>query len=146
MKIETYEELTSWDFTWPPGDGPWELSVPGVSSAFAAHRSAMGVYWIGYAPQGDHDSFEPKYCGKAVRQSVARRLLQHVRKSSNAQIRQHLLAPEQFPHLWFRWVELPTPQLIDVLEGLEIAAFSEDYWNQRNEWTQHWALERDDMA
>jgi hypothetical protein len=106
----------------------------------------MGVYWIGYAPQGDHPSFVPKYCGKAIRQTVARRLHQHLRKSTNARIREHLQTPDQHPQLWFRWVELATPQHVDVLEGLEIAAFAEDYWNHRNEWTQHWAMEREETA
>jgi hypothetical protein len=38
---------------------------------------------------------------------------------------------------------VPTLQLAELLEGLEIAAFREEYWNVRNEWVQHWAMEED---
>lgn len=53
------------------------------------------------------------------------------------------------PRLWFRFVEVPTVQLAELLEGLEIAAFrdladhEQERWNKRNEWVQHWAMEEE---
>lgn len=48
----------------------------------------------------------------------------------------------RLPKLWFRFVEFSTPQLAEVVEGVMIAAFRDEYlWNGRNEWKQHWALE-----
>ena len=145
MKINSYEQLQSWTYIWPPtGDGPWMLDREGIYKALANNRAAIGVYWIGYSPCGNHASFQPKYCGKAVKQSLYARLKQHVRNSSNQMIRKHLSSRnDQLPKLWFRFVELPTLQLAELLEGLEIAAFKEDYWNARNEWVQHWAMEED---
>jgi hypothetical protein len=85
-----------------------------------------------------------KYCGKAVKQPLYARLNQHVRNSSNQIIKKHLATRNRgMPTLWFRFVELPTLRLAELLEGLEIAAFGEEYWNSRNEWVQHWAMEED---
>ena len=144
MKIDTYEQLESWDFTWPSeGDGPWVLTREGINTALGSNRTAMGVYWIGYSAQGTHESFQPKYCGKGVK-SLYTRLKRHVKHSSNQEIRKHTNCPDrEMPTLWFRFVELPTLRLADLLEGLEIAAFSVEYWNRRNEWVQHWALDKD---
>ena len=145
MKIKSYDELQDWASSWPPtGDGPWRLDGESVDKALGNNRTAIGVYWIGYSPFGNHASFQPKYCGKAVKQSLYARLKQHVRNSSNQMIRKHLSSRnDQLPKLWFRFVELPTLQLAELLEGMEIAAFKEDYWNARNEWVQHWAMEED---
>jgi hypothetical protein len=145
VKIDSHEQLKRWNFVWPQaGDGPWELTVSGIDKALGHNRTAIGVYWIGYSPFGNHKSFQPKYCGKAVKQSLYFRLNQHVRKSSNQKIREHLAAGKSgMPKLWFRFVELPTLQLAELLEGLTIAAYSEEYWNARNEWVQHWAMEED---
>jgi hypothetical protein len=145
MKIHSYEQLKRWNFTWPPtGDGPWELTAIGIDKALGDNRKAIGIYWIGYSPCGNHASFMSKYCGKAVKQSLYFRLHQHVRNSSNQKIRAHLASPMRgMPTLWFRFAELPTLQLAELLEGLEIAAFKEEYWNSRNEWVQHWAMEED---
>jgi hypothetical protein len=145
MKINSYEELQDRTFVWPPtGDGPWTLDGEGIDKALGNNRTAIGVYWIGYSPCGNHASFQPKYCGKAVKQSLYARLNQHVRNSSNQKVREHLAARTTgMPTLWFRFVELPTLRLAELLEGLEIAAFKEDYWNARNEWVQHWAMEED---
>ena len=144
MKIDSYEQLEGWDFTWPPtGDGPWALAGAGISEALGNNRTAIGVYWIGYSTSGTYASFEPKYCGKAVK-SLYIRLNQHVKKSSNQTVRNHLISRNgELPTLWFRFVEVPTLRLAEVLEGMEIAAFSEVYWNRRNEWVQHWAMEKD---
>jgi len=143
MRFDSYETLSAWDFAWPShGDGPWRLSLAGIEAGLGGNRRAIGVYWIGYAPGGDQGSFVAKYCGKAVKQCLYRRLLQHARHSSNAIVRTHL-ASEDLPHLYFRYVELPNLQLAELLEGLEIAAFAEDYWNKRNEWIQHWAMDDD---
>jgi len=89
-------------------------------------------------------SFQPKYCGKAVKQPLYKRLNQHVRNSSNLNVREHLVSRERrMLTLWFRFAELPTLQLAELLEGLEIAAFREEYWKRRNEWVQHCAMEED---
>jgi hypothetical protein len=145
VKINSYEQLRRWNFSWPPrGDGPWQLTSTGIDSALGGKRTAIGVYWIGYSQNGSHLSFLPKYCGKAVKQPLYVRLNQHVRNSSCLDIREHLTSQKRkLSTLWFRFVELPTLQLAELLEGLEIAAFSEDYWNRRNEWAQHWAMEDD---
>jgi len=145
MKIDNYDQLRRWNFTWPSkGDGPWILNEAGVREALGDKRIALGVYWIGYSPCGNQASFQPKYCGKAVKQPLFRRLNQHVRGSSNKEIKRHLASKNGgLPTLWFRFVELPTLQLAELLEGLEIAAFREGYWNARNEWVQHWAMEED---
>jgi hypothetical protein len=116
--------------------------VDGIEIALGANRTAIGVYWIGYVPNGNDTSFVAKYCGKAVKQSLYRRLRQHARKSTNAIILAHLTT-EDMPELYFRYVELPNLQLTELLEGVEIAAFSEDYWNKRNEWIQHLAMDED---
>jgi hypothetical protein len=143
MRIDDYEALERWDFRWPTqGDGPWRLRAEQIELAFGQNKGAIGVYWIGYAPQSNHGSFQAKYCGKAVRQPLYRRLLQHARSSSNATIRSNVSSPGA-PALYFRYVELPELRLAEVLEGLEIAAFSDVFWNQRNEWVQHWAMEDD---
>ncbi|HEY3441618.1 MAG TPA: hypothetical protein VGK29_12725 [Paludibaculum sp.] len=143
MRFDSYETLSAWDFIWPDhGDGPWLLVFDGIEEALGANRSAIGVYWIGYSSGTNQSSFVPKYCGKSVKQPLYRRLRQHARRSSNALIRAHL-ASEDMPRLYFRYVELPSLQLAELLEGLEIAAFSEDYWNKRNEWIQHWAMDED---
>ena len=145
MKINSYQQLRRWDFVWPStGDGPWAFNREGIDTALGCNRKAIGVYWIGYSPCEDHGSFQPKYCGKAVKQSLYVRLNQHVKKSSNQTIRKHLASNDGgLPPLWFRIVEMPTLRLADLLEGMEIAAFAEEYWNRRNEWTQHWAMEDD---
>jgi len=143
--INNYEQLKRWNFIWPSrGDGPWELTVHGIDKALGKNQSAIGVYWIGYSSCGNHATFQAKYCGKAVRQPLYGRLNQHVRKSSNEMIRKHLASRHKgLPKLWFRFVELPSLQLAELLEGLEIAAFRKDFWNKRDEWTQHWAMEED---
>ena len=142
MKISTMEQLKRWRFNWPKtGAGPWSLSKDSVNSAFAQNRSAIGVYWIGPGSIVNPLSFQPKYCGKAVRQSLCTRLNQHVANSSNRHIREYL-ASERLPRLLFRFIELGDPGLANLLEGLEIAAFRDEYcWNSRNEWTQHWAMD-----
>lgn len=143
MKINDYDQLQRWTFNWPTGDGPWLLNEQGISTALGQNRTALGVYWIGYS-SGSHASFDARYCGKAVRQPLFKRLNQHVRRSSNQEVKRHLSSNNsKLPTLWFRFVELPTLQLAELLEGLEIAAFRETFWNKRDEWVQHWAMEED---
>jgi hypothetical protein len=146
VKIESFEQLKDWNLEWPTGKkvGPWGLSEAGIKQALGSNRFAIGVYWIGHSPQGSHSSFQAKYCGKAVLQPLFVRLNQHVKQSHNKAINDHLRSrnKELMPKLWFRFVEFATPQLSDVVEGVMIAAFREEYaWNRRNEWKQHWALE-----
>jgi hypothetical protein len=142
MRIDTFEQLKQWNLCWPNQDRPSELSAAGIAEALRGSPSAIGVYWIGYS-LGTHASFQPKYCGKAVLQPLIARLGQHVRDSHNRHIKDHLGSRRcQKPKIWFRFVELATPQLANFVEGMMIAAFREEYiWNRRNEWVQHWALE-----
>ncbi len=141
MRILTEKQLKAWNLTWPAVEpGPWELNQAGVQQALSKQRTAIGVYWIGYS-QGTHASFQPNYCGKAVLQPLLARLTQHVKGSHNSYIRDHVLGRTR-TRVWFRFVEFGTPQLADVVEGVMITAFREEYvWNRRNEWKQHWALE-----
>jgi hypothetical protein len=142
--IASYNQLKAWDLRWPAAEkGPWELSHVGIADALDRKRSAIGVYWIGYSPGRSHATFTPKYCGKAVRQSLYTRLSQHVIRSSNRDIAEHMspIKHGQLPKVWFRFIEI-APPLAEYVEGVMIAAFRDEYkWNRRNEWMQHWALE-----
>jgi hypothetical protein len=143
--IANINQLKAWDLRWPAIEkGPWVLGRAGIADALVSKRSAIGIYWAGYSPEGTHATFEPKYCGKAVLQPLYNRLSQHVSHSSNHDIAEHLSPQQrgQKPNVWFRFVEFATPQLAEYVEGVMISAFREEYkWNRRNEWTQHWALE-----
>ena len=145
MRIATRGQLEAWDLSWTPREaGPWPLGQAGVDQALGRTRSAIGVYWIGFSPLGTHASFEPRYCGKAVRQSLFQRLGQHARHSHNPHIRSHLDSARRIDahQLWFRFVEFATPQLAEFTEGVMISAFREDYkWNRKHEFKQQWALE-----
>jgi hypothetical protein len=149
MKIKSRRELERWNFNWLRNDpGPWELSRRGIIQALGKNTTSIGVYFMGYSKDGSHTNFILKYCGKAVEQSLYDRLMQHVKASHNRHIAEHLASPGKHPKIWFRYIELPTKELAEELEGLVITAFLWDHvdgrrafagWNKRNEWTQHWA-------
>jgi hypothetical protein len=111
MKFTSLRQLKEWDLRWPAGEpGPWQIGLAGVQQALKAKPSAIGVYWIGYAPEGSHATFEPKYCGKAVRQPLLARLNQHSAHSHNAAINRHVSqnGEKKLPQAWFRFVEFST--------------------------------------
>ena len=80
-------------------------------------------------------SFEPKYGGRASGLTLKERLRQHWEHSHNAQVRRHRA------QLWFRCKALPSARYARYVEAHYIAAFDYD-WNSRQEWAEHWALER----
>lgn len=78
------------------------------------------------------------YCGKAIQQTLRERLRQHWANSHNENIKSNR------DKLWFRFKCFKTPQEVEVVEGVHLAALKDkDYycWNKRNEWSQHFALE-----
>jgi len=145
MRILNPQQLEKWDLTWPENElGPWRLTVNDIESALKSNPSAKGVYWIGVSSMGTHAAFETRYCGKAVRQTLAQRLKQHAKCRGNAQIAIHLMNKKlsESEPLWFRFVEFSTIELAEFTEGTMISAFRDEYiWNNRNEFKQQWALE-----
>jgi hypothetical protein len=146
---------------WKDEPGPWRLNAQGVIDALGKKPLAIGVYFIGLRKTGRH-KFRLRYCGKAVRQPLFERLNQHIKKSSNVYIREHLTSKKaDKEEVWFRFKEFGSSQLAELAEGIVITALlsefaaadeSEDegedeakvkFWNERNEWKQHWAAEDD---
>lgn len=57
MLFSTLKELKTWNLQWPPHEpGPWELNGAGIDKALSSKPAAIGVYWIGYSPDGRHFS------------------------------------------------------------------------------------------
>ena len=147
MAIQTLIGLVRWKMDWKDEPGPWRLNAESVIDVLGKKPLAIGVYFIGYCETGKHKDFELKYCGKAVDQPLFKRLNQHINKSSNVHIREHLTSKKaNKKKVWFRFKEFGSPQLAELAEGVVIAAFLwnvKGTWNQRNEWRQHWAAEDD---
>lgn len=144
MRILNQEELVAWDLRWPKGEpGPWRLSAALIDEALSSRPTAIGVYWIGSC-DGSHASFQARYCGKAVDQPLRSRLMQHASGRGNYYVAHHLNDKKlsKSDPLWFRFVEFPTREMAEFVEGTMISAFREDFkWNGRNEFIQQWALE-----
>ena len=145
MPFSTVSEIVLWNFRWTSRQGgPWLLNEASIAKAFSGREHTCGVYWIGPAAREKHSEFRPKYCGKAVRQPLMKRLSQHARGTGNCHVASYLRSPRNnVVPLRFRFVEISDPRVSNQLEGAEIAAFKEEYvWNGRNEWVQHFAAER----
>ncbi|MGD9614205.1 MAG: hypothetical protein AB7H90_11570 [Alphaproteobacteria bacterium] len=96
-----------------------------------------GIYEIGFG--STRAMFNPRYLGKAVRQTLQKRLQQHFMHSSNTFINQH----KNECYFTCRPIEAANHQkaVINNIEGLYLIAFSEQYvWNKRQEWLQHWSV------
>lgn len=152
MIIERQSDLKTKLFSWSTDDPIMTLNESNLKYVFANNGSAKGVYFLGHSPNGTHDNFELRYVGKAVKQPLFDRLLQHVRTSHNPEIRRHLAAAsrDKGDPVYFRFAECASIELAEQAEGVLIAAFlwkfekgklSFSGWNRRNEWAQHWAGE-----
>lgn len=118
-------------------DGPYSLSD------WDKAPLKSGVYEIGLG--STRATFTPKYLGKAVRQTLKRRLRQHFSASTNKLVREHKT------HCYFTFCVVPESPYqaaaINKIEGLYLIAYDDKYtWNKRQEWTQHWAGEMPDDA
>lgn len=146
MEINSRADLEMWNLKWP-GEAPSPLNTAGVGAALGGRADDFGIYFIGEI--SEQDGFNMHYVGKASR-SLHRRLLQHVRSSSNPVIRAKLAAGEP---LWFHYLKFSSQQLMNLAEGVFIVALFTGPdghggleftgWNRRNEWKQHWAAEDD---
>jgi hypothetical protein len=158
MRISTHKQLEGWNLHWDNRNrGPWELTNTGIEAALGNHKTAIGIYFMGYS-NGTHREFKLKYCGKAVDQPLYVRLSQHVKGSHNPHIRQHVRsAEERYPQVWFRFMEFTSKRLAEECEGVVIAAllwgmiksgtnegkFKFLGWNKRNEWSQQASIEEE---
>ena len=114
------------EFTWNEVPRPIPLSVWDLAP------DKPGFYELGLF-RGL--SFDPKYGGRASDLTLRQRLRQHWQNSHNKQVRRNRA------HLWFRCKPLPDASYARFVEAHYLAAF--DYeWNERQEWAEHWALER----
>jgi hypothetical protein len=146
MDINSRAELETWNLQWT-GELPSRLSTDGVRATLGTRTNDFGIYFIG--EMSDQTGFEMHYVGKSSK-SLHRRLLQHVRSSSNSTIRAKLAAGAP---LWFHFLRFNSQQLMNLAEGVFIVALFTGAdgndglkftgWNRRNEWKQHWAAEDD---
>jgi hypothetical protein len=113
-------------FTWNQAPRPKPLSL------WSLAPDEPGFYELGFVRGG---SFEAKYGGRASDLTLRRRLRQHWEGSHNPEVRRHRSA------LWFRCKALPDASYARAVEAHYLAAFDYD-WNARQEWAEHWALER----
>ena len=113
---------------------PWNWSAQPRPQRLAEWHTApdqLGFYEIGYFDGG----FEALYGGRAAGTTLRQRLREHYLYSHNANIRR------QRHEVWFRFKVFRSKAEAMFVEAVQIAAF--DYpWNDRNEWSSHWALHR----
>lgn len=113
-------------FTWRDVANPRSLSL------WALAPDEPGFYELGFVRGG---RFEPRYGGRASGLTLRERLRQHWERSHN-------------PHVWrerkrvsYRCKPLPSDAHARYVEAHYLAAF--DYpWNQRQEWSEMFAIER----
>jgi hypothetical protein len=116
-----------------PQSFDWARETPPLPlSAFLRAPDDIGVYELGFMVKG---RFELKYIGRAKGVTLRQRLGQHYSHSHNDQVRANR------SKLFFRCKVFASEELTAYVEAVSIAAFREELWNKRNEWTQHWALE-----
>jgi len=127
MAVDKYADLNR----------PWSWSSqPRPLGLYKEAPERYGFYEIGYWIGGE---FKPKYGGRAAGTTLRQRLRKHFQGSHNPHIQAE--APEG--RLWYRYRVLDSRAEARFVEALQVIAFEKDYeWNDRQEWTQHWALER----
>ncbi len=92
----------------------------------------IGIYELGFV---SNLIFQPMYIGRAMGVTLKQRLSKHYKNSHNKNIREHRMS------LYFRTKTFSKPEIVAFVEAVSIAAI--DYpWNKRNEWKQHWNLEK----
>ena len=125
MAVDKYAKFTK----------PWRWSSqPRPLSLWVKAPEEYGFYEIGYCERG---TFVPKYGGRAAGTTLRRRLRKHHFSSHNP----HIQAARG--RLWYRYKVFDSPAEARFVEALQVIAFQEEYeWNDRQEWAQHWALER----
>ena len=116
-----------------PRSWDWERQkAPRPLSAYEEAPEAIGVYELGYMNNG---KFEPMYVGRAMGVNFRQRFYQHYKLSHNVNVRKNR------SKLFFRYKRFPSENLAAYVEAVLIAAL--DYpWNKRNEWAQHFRLEK----
>jgi hypothetical protein len=134
VKSDAYRFLLGFDYRSDPlVEGPHRLEE------WPLAPDRHGIYEIGFG--STKAGFHPKYLGKAEDQTLRKRLSQHFRHSSNAEV------AKRVARLYFTCRPIDgkvgdAAAVINTIEGVYIAAFRDTYeWNGRNEWAEHWRVE-----
>ncbi len=113
---------------------PWNWSAeprPRPLGDCSMAPEEFGFYEIGFF---EDRRFEAKYGGRASGKTLRQRLRNHYFGSHNANIRLNR------KNLWFRYKVFRSEAEAKFVEAIHISAF-EYPWNDRNEWSSHWALD-----